>query len=198
MNRLFYLGKYAYRNYNFIDGDTPLKPAQMNPNEAMLMLRACLLQTSAAKFINAKLDPQQVVDKEECVEEVMQREFDEPWEEAERILRPLNIGAMLALPKRNWCLAQVFESFCRESVMARAIKGDPDVGNHIWNALKRESYFFTMINLEDPEDVEQGVEWSSLFMKLHNWKEGTLKGWAVHSHGYKLPIVQVYFLLKDK
>ena len=113
MNRLFYLGRYAYRDYDFINGELPLKPAQLNPKEAMLMMRACLLQTSAKKFINGKPDPQQIDDEDGCVEGMMRREFDEPWEEAEGMLRPLNVVAMLAMPKRNYCLQQVFESFSR-------------------------------------------------------------------------------------
>lgn len=193
MQKLLYLGKYAYRDYNFLDDDTLAKPALLQPKEALLMMRACLLQSAAAKFLNSKVDSKGIVNSNDCVEEVMQQEFDDPLDEAEKVFRTMDKNTMLSLPdKREHCMDQVLSSFAREWVMATAIKKTPDSGIGPIEWLKGTRHYYTMVNMSESE---KGVEWPTLWIKLKTWKEGVIKGWLVWpSYDSPMPFVEIHYV----
>lgn len=192
MNRLLYLGKYAYRGYNFLEDEALPMPADLQPQEAMLMMRACLLQTAAVKFSKKRVNSELIVDKNECVEEVMQKEFDAPLEVAEQLLRPMNVSAMLSLSKRHRCMEKVLSSFAREWVVREASEGAPDSGIKFLDRMKGHGLYCSMINMND---LKKGVEWPTLWIKLKSWKKGTIKGWElIRYYESDLPYVTIYYV----
>lgn len=195
MEQLIYLGEYAYRGYNFLDKETLPTPALLEPKEAMLMMRACLLQTAATKFINERVDPRQGIYGGDCAEEMMQQEFDDPLEEAERLLRPMDVSGIVALPKRHRCMERVISSFTREWVMKGAKEKEPESGITFMDKLKGQCYFYGM---EEMNKLPAGMEWPIVWNKIKTWKKGTLKGWTLNpTYDGGLPHVRYLYVGKD-